>query len=84
MILRCVLDGLLLPARMEPTSSRLWAYDGSEGFAVEALEAMYYEIVTASAGELMAVERASYRLLRRATDFRWSGRNREEKIARTP
>ena len=42
-------------------------------FALEALEAVYYEVVEATAEEWLRVERARYRLLRRAADFRWEG-----------
>ncbi len=71
MTLRCLLDGLLLPARIPQGQSALVAYDGDEPFALEALEAMYYEVVEASTEEWLGLERASYRLLRRAADFRW-------------
>jgi len=50
----------------------LTAYDGEEGFALEALEALYYEIVSATLPELLRVERTHYRLLRRASDFEYS------------
>jgi hypothetical protein len=70
MILRCVIDGLLLPAEIHTSSSTLTAYDGEEGFALEALEALYYEIVTATTEELRRLECAHFRLLRRAHDFR--------------
>jgi hypothetical protein len=45
------------------------AYDGEEGFAVEALEASFYEVVSATPGEMLGLERARYRFLRRADDF---------------
>jgi hypothetical protein len=68
--LRCLLDGLLLPARVggEPP---VVAYDGQEAFGLEALEALYYEVVTATTEEWLLLERLHYRLLRRAADFRW-------------
>lgn len=69
MILRCVLDGLLLPAEILPGGRDLVAFDGDEGFVMEALEALYYELVSASPEELRHLERARYRLLRRAADF---------------
>jgi hypothetical protein len=69
--LRCLLDGLLLPAEMRSSEGYLIAYDGEESFALEALEALYYEVVAASREEWLAVEQAQYRLLRQATDFRW-------------
>jgi hypothetical protein len=69
MTLRCLLDGLLLPASLRREEPLLMAYDGEEGFALEALEALYYELVSATAAELLGLERARYRLLRRAEDF---------------
>jgi hypothetical protein len=69
--LRCLIDGLLLPARFARPGGSLIAYDGDEPFALEALEAVYYEVVAATREEWLAVERAHYRLLRRAGDFRW-------------
>lgn len=71
MTLRCLLDGLLLPARVACVEGMVVAYDGDEPFALEALEAVYYEVVAATRDEWLAVERAHYRLLRRASDFRW-------------
>ena len=70
MTLRCVLDGLLLPARLWAGEPPLLAFDGDEPFALEAVEAMYYELVSATAEEVLGLERARYRLLRRAADFR--------------
>lgn len=72
MTLRCLIDGLLLPARIARGDRRVIAYDGDESFALEALEAVYYEVVRATREEWLAVEKAQYRLLRRASDFRWS------------
>ena len=69
MTLRCVLDGLLLPAGLLPQGPSLVAYDGEEAFALGAVEAMYYELVSATGAEVIALERACYRLLRRAADF---------------
>jgi hypothetical protein len=69
-ILRCVLDGLLLPAEFDPDPSQLVAYDGDEGFRLEAVEAVFYELVSASGDELVLLQRAGYRLLRIADDFR--------------
>jgi hypothetical protein len=69
MILRCTLDGLLLDAVLCPCTSSLVAFDGAEGFAMEAVEALYYELVSASHDELLGLEQARYRLLRRAEDF---------------
>ena len=70
MTLRCVLDGLLLYATMRLEPPKLLAFDGDEPFALEAIEALYYEIVAATGEEMLALERACYRLLRRAADFR--------------
>lgn len=70
MLLRCVLDGLLLGAIVRPEPPQLLAYDGDESFALEAIEALYYEVVAATRGELLLLERACFRLLRRAADFR--------------
>jgi hypothetical protein len=67
--LRCLLDGLLLPALLRRGEPPLVAYDGEEGFAMEAVEAMYYELVSATYAEVLGLERARYRLLRRADDF---------------
>jgi hypothetical protein len=69
--LRCLLDGLLLPACFPGEGRRLVAYDGDESFALEALEAVYYEVVAATAQEWLGLEEGRYRLLRRAADFEW-------------
>ena len=69
MTLRCLLDGLLLPATFWPGRPPLLAYDGAEAFAMEAVEAAYYELVSATPEEVLALEQARYRLLRRAPDF---------------
>jgi hypothetical protein len=69
-MLRCVLDGLLLHAILYPEPPTLLAFDGDEPFALEAIEALYYEVVAATREELLALERACFRLLRRAADFR--------------
>jgi hypothetical protein len=68
--LRCLLDGLLLPARLRAGTPPLLAFDGEESFAVEAVEAMFYEVVSATRDELLGLQRACYRLLRPAADFR--------------
>jgi hypothetical protein len=70
MTLRCLLDGLMLPAFLTGGRPPLIAYDGDEPFAMEALEARFYEVVEATRDELLGLERAQYRLLRRAGDFR--------------
>jgi hypothetical protein len=73
MTLRCVLDGLLLSAQLWAGEPRLLAFDGDEPFALEALEAVYYELVSATEEEVLDLERARYRLLRRAPDFQTEG-----------
>ncbi len=70
MLIRCVLDGLLLPAALCVQPPELLAFDGDESFALEAVEALYYELVEATRDELLGLERACFRLLRRAADFR--------------
>jgi hypothetical protein len=67
--LRCTLDGLLLPARFLPEEAALVAFDGDEGFVMERVEALYYELVSATREEVRQLEKARYRLLRRAPDF---------------
>ena len=54
-----------------PVIEALIAWDGEESFALDAVEAMYYEVVSATVSEWVGLERARYRLLRRADDFRW-------------
>jgi hypothetical protein len=68
-LIRCVLDGLLLCVTVRTEPPILLAFDGDEPFALEAIEALYYEIVTATREEQLALERACFRLLRRAADF---------------
>jgi hypothetical protein len=68
--LRCLVDGLLLYATLRPEPPALLAFDGEESFALEAVEALLYELVSATCDELVGLERACYRLLRRAADFR--------------
>jgi hypothetical protein len=67
--LRCLLDGLLLPAVLDQGQAPLLAFDGDETFAMEALEVLFYEVVSATPDELLGLERTHYRLLRRADDF---------------
>jgi hypothetical protein len=68
--IRCVLDGLLLPALVLPSGAPpLVAFEGYEAFPVEAVEALYYEMVSATHEELLQLERVRYRLLRPAEDF---------------
>jgi hypothetical protein len=69
--LRCLLDGLLLPAGFPSGETALVAHDGDESFSLEALEAVFYEVVGATRDEWLGLERAHYRLLRQAADFRW-------------
>jgi hypothetical protein len=69
MTLRCLLDGLLLPAHLVQGQPPLIAFDGDEAFVMEAIEAMHYELVQATPEELLNLERSNYRLLRRAEDF---------------
>jgi hypothetical protein len=71
--IRCVLDGLLLHAKLCAGGAPLVAFDGEEPFTMEAVEALYYEVVSATTEELLGLERARYRLLRRAADFRREG-----------
>lgn len=71
MTLRCLIDGLLLPAvvgtKPQPT---LTAWDGDEAFHVEAVEARFYEMVSATQDEVLRLEQSHYRLLQPANDFR--------------
>ena len=70
MILRCVVDGLLLPAEVRLESCTLLAYDGVEAFRMEAVEALFYELVSATWDEIVRLQRCGFRLLRFADDFR--------------
>lgn len=75
MTLRCLLDGLLLPAVVRARCGPpLIAWDGDEAFPVEAVEATYYEMVAATRDELLRLEEARYRLLKPAADFALVGR----------
>jgi len=67
--IRCTLDGLLLDAHIGPGPKNLVAYDGDEPFRMEAVEARFYELVSATWDELLRLQRARYRLLRFADDF---------------
>ena len=69
MKLRCTLDDLLLHAEIQPNQGGLWAFDGPEGFLMEALEVVFYEVVSATWEEIARLEEAGYRLLRYAEDF---------------
>ena len=64
-LLRCILDGLLLPARLRSTGE-LVAYDDDEGFVMDAVEAVYYEVVAGNSEEFLRLEQGHYRLLRSA------------------
>ena len=69
MTLRCTLDGLLLHAEFLAEEAALVAFDGDEGFVMERVEALHYELVSATRAEVRQLEKARYRLLRRAGDF---------------
>ncbi len=69
MTIRCLIDGLLLPAFVGRPRGPVTAYDGEEAFCLEAIEATFYEIVEADADELLGLEQAYFRLLRPAADF---------------
>jgi hypothetical protein len=71
--IRCTLDGLLLDAQIGPGQGSLVAYDGEEAFCMEAIEARFYELVSATCEELLRIQRARYRLLRFADDFAYEG-----------
>jgi hypothetical protein len=68
-ILRCTIDDLLLDAVLCHHNHSLVAFDGDEAFTMDAVEAIYYEVLSASPDELLGLEQAGYRLLRRAEDF---------------
>jgi len=68
--IRCLLDGLMLPALIRTHHPPVVAFEGDESFPVEAVEALFYELVSATPDEVLRLERAHYRLLRRADDFR--------------
>jgi hypothetical protein len=67
-ILRCLLDGLVLPATLDPATGTITAYDGDDGFDLEAVEAIHYELLAADPDEALLLE-GRYRLLRKAHDF---------------
>jgi hypothetical protein len=71
--IRCTLDGLLLHAEMDPADGALVAFDGEEPFVMEAVEALLYELVSATPDEILQLQRARYRLLRFADDFHCAG-----------
>jgi hypothetical protein len=72
MILRCAIDHLILYAEPYLRTGTLVAFDGDEPFAMERVEAAYYELVESTLEEVLWLERAGYRLLRRAADFRFT------------
>ena len=53
MTIRCLIDGLLLPAFVDHGRGPVTAYNGDEAFHLEAVEATFYEIVEADADELL-------------------------------
>jgi hypothetical protein len=67
--IRCTLDGLILDAHICPHHRALVAFDGDEGFVMEAVEAAFYELVSATPDELLLLQQAHYRLLQPARDF---------------
>lgn len=69
MILRCTLDGIAHRAKWSPAAGALVVFDGDESFEMEALEARFYQVISATPDELRELERSRYRLLRRAADF---------------
>lgn len=69
MLLRCRLDNLLLDAWPHPQRATLIAYDGDEGFEMERVEAVFYELVAATPHDLNWLEQSGYRCLRLASDF---------------
>ncbi len=73
MTLRCTLDGLLHRAQLSPCQDELVVFDGGESFVMDALEALFYQLVSATSDELVLLERSRYRLLRRAADFQYIG-----------
>jgi hypothetical protein len=70
-ILRCILDGLILHASIDPVTGEVQAFDGTEPFTLEAVEAVYYQLTSATEPERLALQRR-YRLLRLADDFETS------------
>jgi hypothetical protein len=69
--LRCTLDGLLLCAEFTPANEMV-VYDGDESFVLEAVEALFYQLVSATREELLTLEQSRYRLLRPAGDFQFA------------
>lgn len=69
MLLRCRLDGLILDAQPQFERSVLLAFDGDEGFDMERMEVLHYELIAASQQDLTWLQRVGYRCLRTAADF---------------
>lgn len=67
MLLRCRLDGLLLPAYFTAVGNLRLA-DGDEEFDLEAIEAMYYEVIAATPADWRRLS-ARYRLLSRGAEL---------------
>jgi len=59
----------MLDAELRTAVPPVIVCDGEESFVLEAIEAVYYELVEATEHEQWEVEHF-YRLLRRAADFR--------------
>jgi hypothetical protein len=70
--LRCILDSLILQASIDPVTGEVQAFDGTEPFTLEAVEAVYYQLTAATEPERLALQRR-YRLLRTAEDFQVVG-----------
>lgn len=69
MRIRCTLDGLVLRAELSASRDELIVFDGEESFVMDAVEALYYHLVAATADEVRRLAQSRYRLLRRAADF---------------
>ena len=67
MLLRCRLDGLLLPGRFT-AAGNLRLADGGEEFDLESIEATYYEVVAAMPADWTRAS-ARYRLLSRGAEL---------------
>jgi hypothetical protein len=59
----------MLPAELRAGIPPMLVFDGDESFLLEAVEALYYELVEATDDERRIVQR-QYRLLKLAGDFR--------------
>jgi hypothetical protein len=76
LIIRCLIDGLLLDAELQSHPPQLLVFDGDESFVLEAVEALFYEIVSATPEELLGLQRAYYRLLFCSADFEYEDSSR--------